>query len=164
MPIERPLDGIGTTPVDAPRRFAKPETRVAASTDSPLLSIRSLRVDLPPGADRPHAVDDVTLTLAQDEILCVVGESGSGKSVMARAVMGLLPVPRVRVGAGEIVFGGEDLTRASEARMREIRGKDVAMIFQEPMTALNPVMTIGRQIGEVLAVHSNIVGREARER
>src|SRR5512146_656515 len=164
MPVERPLNGDGATPVDAPRRSATAETRVAASADAPLLASRGLRVDLPPGADRPHAVDDVTLTLAQDEILCVVGESGSGKSVMARAVMGLLPVPRVRVGAGEIVFGGSDLTRLPEARMRDIRGKDIAMIFQEPMTALNPVMTIGRQITEVLAVHTGTTGADGRRR
>ncbi|HWD16857.1 MAG TPA: ABC transporter ATP-binding protein [Casimicrobiaceae bacterium] len=129
-----------------------------------LLDIRDLRVDLPPGADRAHAVDGVSLALAREEILCVVGESGSCKSVMARAIMGLLPVPHVRVGAGEILFGGDDLTRLSEARLREVRGKDIAMIFQEPMTALNPVMTIGRQIGEVLAVHGGIVGRDARKR
>jgi peptide/nickel transport system ATP-binding protein len=141
---------------------------VAASTAgmraSPLLEIRGLRVDLPAGADRAHAVDDVTLTVAPDEILCVVGESGSGKSVMARAVMGLLPVPRVRVGAGQIVFGDEDLVRASDTRMRAIRGKDIAMIFQEPMTALNPVMTIGRQITEVLAVHASLSGAGVRRR
>jgi peptide/nickel transport system ATP-binding protein len=131
---------------------------------SPLLEIHALRVDLPPGADRAHAVDDVTLTLDTDEILCVVGESGSGKSVMARAIMGLLPVPRVRVGAGKILFGSEDLVRVSDARMRDMRGKDVAMIFQEPMTALNPVMTIGRQISEVLAVHARLTGQAARQR
>jgi peptide/nickel transport system ATP-binding protein len=129
-----------------------------------LLEIQNLRVDLPPGADRAHAVDDVTLTLGANEILCVVGESGSGKSVMARAVMGLLPVPRVRVGAGAIRFGSEDLTRLPEARMRELRGRDIAMIFQEPMTALNPVMTIGRQITEVLAVHTRVTERQARLR
>jgi len=131
---------------------------------SPLLEIRGLRVDLPAGADRAHAVDDVTLTLGADEILCVVGESGSGKSVMARAIMGLLPVPRVRVGVGQILFGGEDLVRASDARMRDIRGNDIAMIFQEPMTALNPVMTIGRQITEVLARHAHLGANVARAR
>ena len=131
---------------------------------APLLEIRRLRVDLPAGADRAHAVHDVTLALGADEILCVVGESGSGKSVMARAIMGLLPVPRVRVGAGQIMFGGEDLVCASDARMRDIRGKDIAMIFQEPMTALNPVMTIGRQITEVLALHTGLSGTAARRR
>src|SRR4029078_10482457 len=129
-----------------------------------LLEIRNLRVDLPPGADRAHAVDDVTLTLGANEILCVVGESGSGKSVMARAVMGLLRVRGFRVGGGGIRFGGEDLTRLPEARMRELRGRDIAMIFQEPMTALNPVMTIGRQIAEVLAVHTRATERQARLR
>ena len=138
--------------------------RVGGERQAPLLDIRNLRVDLPPGADRAHAVNDVTLTLEPDEILCIVGESGSGKSVLARAVMGLLPVPRVRVGAGAIVFGGEDLTQLPESRLLDIRGKDIAMIFQEPMTALNPVMTIGRQITEVLSMHTRITGPAARQR
>ena len=131
---------------------------------APLLEVHRLRVDLPPGADRAHAIDDVTLALEKDEILCVVGESGSGKSVMARAIIGLLPAPRVRLAAGEILFDGCDLARLPEARMRDIRGKDIAMIFQEPMTALNPLMTIGRQIVEVLAVHTAITGTAARRR
>jgi peptide/nickel transport system ATP-binding protein len=158
------MNGSSAASVETQGRAASAEARASAARESPLLEIRGLRVDLPPGADRPHAVDDVTLALAHDEILCIVGESGSGKSVMARAVMGLLPVPRVRVGAGAILFGGEDLTRLPEPRMRDIRGKDIAMIFQEPMTALNPVMTIGRQITEVLAVHTATTGPGARRR
>ncbi|MFQ5774497.1 MAG: ABC transporter ATP-binding protein [Kiloniellaceae bacterium] len=121
-----------------------------------LLEIRDLTVNLPPGADRDHAVQDLSLTLRRDEILCVVGESGSGKSVMARAVMRLLPEPRVHVGRGEIRFEGEDLLRASVARMRQIRGRRISMIFQEPMTALNPLMTVGEQIDEVIEVHGKI--------
>jgi peptide/nickel transport system ATP-binding protein len=163
MRNECAMNATPATSADASRPAANPE-QVAAAAESPLLEIRGLRVDLPPGADRPHAVDGVTLELAQDEILCIVGESGSGKSVMARAVIALLPVPRVHVGAGEILFGGEDLTRLPEARMRDIRGKDIAMIFQEPMTALNPVMTIGHQITEVLAVHTAVSGPAARRR
>jgi peptide/nickel transport system ATP-binding protein len=118
-----------------------------------LLELDGLTVALPAWADRPHAVADVSLGLGRDEILCVVGESGSGKSVMARSIMGLLPQPHVRPVAGRILFEGEDLLKASPARMRQIRGSRIAMIFQEPMTALNPLMTIGRQIEEMIEVH-----------
>jgi peptide/nickel transport system ATP-binding protein len=131
--------------------------------DETLLEISGLTVDLPVGADRPHAVEDINLTLGRDEILCVVGESGSGKSVMARSILGLLPQPRLRPSAGRILFNGEDLLRASPARLRDIRGGAIAMIFQEPMTALNPLMTIGRQIDEVVATHTNLP-RAARSR
>ncbi|HTR86541.1 MAG TPA: ATP-binding cassette domain-containing protein, partial [Reyranella sp.] len=123
--------------------------------DQVLLDIRHLAVDLPPWADRSQAVSDISLSLRRGEILCVVGESGSGKSVMARAIMGLLPAPHVRASAGEILLQGEDLLKASPARLRDVRSKGVSMIFQEPMTALNPVMTIGRQIEEVLKVHTD---------
>ena len=128
-----------------------------------LLDIEDLCVDLPPGADRAHAVEELTLTLERDEILCVVGESGSGKSVMARSIMRLLP-PRLRSSAGRIRFAGEDLLAASEARMRAIRGGQIAMIFQEPMTALNPLLTIGRQVDEVLEVHTDLKQAKRFER
>jgi peptide/nickel transport system ATP-binding protein len=118
-----------------------------------VLAIRDLTVDLPPGADRPHAVENVSLSIEPDEILCVVGESGSGKSVLARTVMGLLGRTRLKPSGGQILFKGEDLLRASRERMRAIRGAQIAMIFQEPMTALNPVLPIGRQVDEVVAIH-----------
>jgi peptide/nickel transport system ATP-binding protein len=121
-----------------------------------VLEIRSLTVDLPPWADRPQAVSNFSLTLRHDEILCVVGESGSGKSVMSRAIMGLLPAPHVRASAGEIILGDEDLLKCSLERLRDIRSQHVSMIFQEPMTALNPVMTIGKQIEEVIKVHTKL--------
>ena len=108
-----------------------------------LLDIRNLSVKLPAGAERAHAVEEVSFSLHNNEILCVVGESGSGKSITARAVMGLLPAPHVTVAGGAIDFNGEDLTTAPESRMRQVRGGEISMIFQEPMTALNPVMTIG---------------------
>ena len=111
-----------------------------------LLTIRNLTVDLPPGADRRHAVEGVSLALQQNEILCVVGESGSGKSVMARAVMGLLGRTKLRPSAGEILFERENLLTVPPARMRQIRGERISMIFQEPMTALNPVMKVGPQV------------------
>ncbi len=129
-----------------------------------LLDITGLHVALPPGAQRDYAVEAADLHLDQNEILCVVGESGSGKSLTARAVMGLLPRPHVRIAKGSVNFLGEDLTRVSDARMRQIRGSEISMIFQEPMTALNPVMTIGVQIDEVFRFHENMPSRERRER
>lgn len=109
-------------------------------------------------------VQDVTLSLAQGEILCLVGESGSGKSLTASAVMGLLP-GNLSVGAGSIRLDGEDLTAASPARMRALRGDRMAMVFQEPMTSLNPLMRVGRQIAEVLQVHRPALsGEQVRAR
>jgi len=120
---------------------------------SGLLDIRGLHVALPPGADRAHAVEDVSFTVAEGEIVCVVGESGSGKSLTARAVMGLLPEPKVRASAGSIHFEGQDLLTLPKEPRRLLRGERLSMIFQEPMTALNPLHTVGRQIEEVLIVH-----------
>ena len=121
-----------------------------------MLDIQNLTVNLPAGADRKHAVSELSLQLKPNEILCIVGESGSGKSIMARAVMGLLPEPHVRASAGKILFEGEDLLAASPGRMREIRGSRISMIFQEPMTALNPLMTIRDQIEEVIFTHQEM--------
>jgi peptide/nickel transport system ATP-binding protein len=128
-----------------------------------LLRIENLRVALPMGADRQYAVSDVTLSLQPNEILCVVGESGSGKSVMARSVMGLLP-KRLTLESGNIHFDSEDLTTLPETRMRDIRGTAISMIFQEPMTALNPLMTIGSQIDEVLIIYTKLPKNDRRER
>jgi peptide/nickel transport system ATP-binding protein len=116
-----------------------------------LLDIRNLTVTLPPGADRAHAVEDVSLSLAAGEILCIVGESGSGKSVSTGAIMGLLP--RGLNASGRILFEGRDLLRLDDAALRDLRGARIGMIFQEPMTALNPLMRVGDQIAEVLQVH-----------
>jgi len=132
-------------------------------SDKPLLDIRDLSVKLPDGAERRHAVENVSFSLHNNEILCVVGESGSGKSITARAVMGLLPAPHVAIDGGQIDFNGEDLTRASRSRMREVRGGEISMIFQEPMTALNPVMTIGKQIDEVIRFHTKTRKKHRRD-
>ncbi|TAM87511.1 MAG: ABC transporter ATP-binding protein [Candidimonas sp.] len=129
-----------------------------------ILEIQHLSVDLPPWADRPQAVLDASLELRRDEILCVVGETGSGKSMMARAIMGLLPAPHVRASAGSILLEGEDLLKATPERMREVRCNRVSMIFQEPMTAFNPVKTIGAQIDEVLELHTDQPARERARR
>ena len=123
--------------------------------DNAVLSIEHLGVRLPAGADRPHALSDVSLSIAADEILCVVGESGSGKSVMANAIMRLLP-NEVTIDAGRVMFEGRDLASATVAEMRQVRGAGIAMIFQEPMTALNPLRTIGDQIGEMFSIHTEL--------
>jgi len=129
-----------------------------------LLDIKNLHICLPEGAERAHAVEAVDLNLSPNEVLCIVGESGSGKSLTARAVMGLLPKPHVRVTEGSITMGGEDLVGMNDARLRAIRGSEISMIFQEPMTALNPVMSIGDQIDEVFRFHINMRQRERRQR
>ena len=125
-----------------------------------LLDIDDLSIQLPSGADRQYAVRNVTLELTEGKTLCVVGESGSGKSLTARAVMGLLPQPHVRVAGGAIRFNGEDVTKVSYDRLRALRGSEISMIFQEPMTALNPVMSIGSQIDEIFRYHVNMDSQE----
>jgi peptide/nickel transport system ATP-binding protein len=130
---------------------------------SPLLHIDRLSVSLPAGADRPLALDDVSLTLAEREILCVVGESGSGKSMTANAVMGLLPED-VRPTKGRVLLEGRDLLALSYDELRKVRGARVAMIFQEPMTALNPLRTIGDQIGEMFSEHTDLSKAAIRDR
>ncbi len=130
---------------------------------SAVLSIQSLSVALPKGADRPQALSEVSLELRAGEILCVVGESGSGKSMTASAVMRLLP-PSVVIEAGQILFDGRDLATADEAEMRAIRGAGIAMIFQEPMTALNPLRNIGDQIGEMFRIHTQLGRAEIETR
>jgi len=119
-----------------------------------VLKIERLSVSLPRGGDRPFAVKDLSLEVRRGEVVCIVGESGSGKSVTASAVMGLLPEGQLRITEGSVRLVGEELTRASRARLRALRGSRMSMIFQEPMTALNPVHPVGRQIEEVLRCHS----------
>ncbi|MBN3778676.1 ABC transporter ATP-binding protein [Burkholderia sp. Ac-20345] len=118
----------------------------------PLLSIEGLTLGLPAGAERLDAVRDVSLTIAPGEVLCVVGASGSGKSLLASAIAGLLP-RGVRHTGGRIVLRDRDLAHCTDAEWRAVRGRDVSMIFQEPLAALNPLMTIGAQVDEVLRVH-----------
>jgi peptide/nickel transport system ATP-binding protein len=119
----------------------------------PLVAIANVSVALPRGADRPYAVENFSLDIARGEILCVVGESGSGKSVLASAIMGALP-RGLRRTKGSIQFQGSELTALSESRLRAIRGRHIAMIFQEPMASLNPAIRVGRQIEEVFEIHT----------
>ena len=130
----------------------------------PVLELKNLSIGLPKGGDRANAVSDVSLTVAPGEIVCLVGESGSGKSVIAFSTMGLLPkaLP-VRPGS-RIALQGEDLVNVSQDRLRELRCTRMGMIFQEPMTALNPVMRCGAQIDEVLAEHTPLAPAERRKR
>jgi len=121
----------------------------------PVLEVRNLSVTLPAGADRVHAVEKVSFTVNPGEIVCLVGESGSGKSVIAFTIMGLL-AKALRPSSGEILLEGENVLAADESRLRELRCTRMSMIFQEPMTALNPVMTCGLQIDEVLATHTKL--------
>ncbi|WFU12899.1 ABC transporter ATP-binding protein (plasmid) [Rhizobium sp. CB3090] len=129
----------------------------------PLLQINNLTVRLPQGADRPDAVSDISFAVNAGEIVCIVGESGSGKSVSSHAVMGLLPKGLTATG-GQILLEGEDVLKASPARLRALRGTRMAMIFQEPMTALNPVVTCGEQIDEVLRIHTDLKPAERKEK
>src|SRR5689334_19351735 len=129
-----------------------------------VLAIENLTVALPAWADRSCAVEDVSLDILKQEILCVVGESGSGKSVMAKSVLRLLPEPHVRVRNGRVFFDGQDLLTLSPEGIRAVRGGRIAMIFQEPMVALNPLMTVGRQTDEIIEVHTRLRPPERRRR
>jgi peptide/nickel transport system ATP-binding protein len=128
----------------------------------PVLEITDLTVSIVGGGgDRPNAIEGVTLSVMQGEIVCVVGESGSGKSVSAQAVMGLLAKGQLERKSGSIRLNGDELTTKSPAQLRALRGTRMAMVFQEPMTSLNPVERVGDQIGEVLEIHTDL-DRDAR--
>ncbi|MBK6648311.1 MAG: ABC transporter ATP-binding protein [Betaproteobacteria bacterium] len=128
-----------------------------------ILEVQDLSIALPSGGDRNTAVRNVSFTVGAGEIVCLVGESGSGKSVIAQSVMGLLP-KSLPVLSGKILLQGEDITHAPLYRLRELRATRMSMIFQEPMTALNPVMTCGDQIDEVLSEHTQLSPAERRKK
>ncbi len=130
----------------------------------PLLSVRNLRTVFGTMQGDVTAVDDVSFDVAPGEVLGIVGESGSGKSVTALSIMGLLPQPPGRVVGGEILFEGRDLLKLPKSEMRRLRGSAIGMIFQEPMTSLNPVFSIGDQITETIRVHERIGAAAARAR
>ncbi|MET3660917.1 ABC transporter ATP-binding protein [Aquamicrobium ahrensii] len=135
------------------------------STDAtPLLRVQGLDISLPKGADRPLAVSNASFSLTAGRTVCIVGESGSGKSTIADAIMGLLPRPHLEPKAGSILFGGRDLLKLDETGMRALRGREIGMVFQEPMAALNPLMKIGAQLEEVLEIHLNLSAGERRQR
>ncbi|MBE7145900.1 ABC transporter ATP-binding protein, partial [Bacillus paranthracis] len=128
-----------------------------------LLEVKDLQVSFDTHAGEVQAVRGVTFDLKKGETLAIVGESGSGKSVTSKALMGLIPNPPGRIKNGEIVFEGRDLTKLTEKEMQQVRGKDIAMIFQDPMTSLNPTMTIGNQIMEGLIKHQGMSKADARK-
>ncbi len=129
-----------------------------------LLEVKGIHTGFIIDDELHHAVEDVSFDVKPKEVVCVVGESGCGKSVMSLSIMQLLPKHNSKISAGEILFEGDDLIQKSDKEMNKIRGKDIGMIFQEPMTALNPVFTIGYQLQEVLFNHSKISKKDARER
>ncbi|WP_027349099.1 dipeptide ABC transporter ATP-binding protein [Halotalea alkalilenta] len=129
----------------------------------PVLSVRGLTVDLPKNGDRPHAVSGISFDIHPNEIVCVVGESGSGKSVTAFTAMGLLP-KALKPSGGQMLFEGQDLLKMSRREHTRLRGKRMAMVFQEPMTALNPCFTVGDQIEEIFKAHTRLARSERKAR
>ncbi len=130
----------------------------------PILSVRDLSVAFHQGGNTSLAVDSISFDIKRGETVALVGESGSGKSVSANSILKLLPYPSASHPGGEIRFNGKDLLKASDAELRQVRGNDITMIFQEPMTSLNPLHPIERQIGEILELHQGLEGAAARTR
>ncbi len=128
-----------------------------------LLQVENLQVEFKTRRGTALVLNGVDFEVKRGETLCVVGESGCGKSMTALALLRLIPSPPGRIRAGRVMFQGEDLVQASEERMREVRGNRISMIFQEPMTSLNPVFTVGDQIGESLRLHAGLDAKHARE-
>ena len=130
----------------------------------PLLSVRDLRTQFFTREGVVHAVDGVSFDLEKGQTLGIVGESGCGKTVTALSIMGLIPKPPAKIVGGEVLFQGRDLTTLSERQLEDVRGSEIAMIFQDPMTSLNPTLTIGVQITETIRRHFDVSKKEARRR
>ncbi|MBC7239128.1 MAG: ABC transporter ATP-binding protein, partial [Chloroflexi bacterium] len=130
----------------------------------PLLQVRGLTTIFDTQDGIVHAVNGVSFDLNEGETLGVVGESGCGKSVSMLSILRLIPEPPGRIVGGEVLFEGRDLLKLDQNEIRKIRGNKIAMIFQDPMTSLNPVLTIGQQISEALELHLNMTKEEARQR
>ena len=135
-----------------------------AAPDAPVLVVDGLCVSVRTDAGMKPLVRDLSFSLRRGETLAIAGESGSGKSITSLAIMGLLPPPAVRVTGGTVHLGGVELTTLPESRMRSLRGDRVAMIFQEPMTSLNPVLTVGAQLVEAIRAHDPVGRAQARAR
>ncbi len=129
-----------------------------------LLSVRNLHTTFKTDAGLVRAVNNVSFEISRGEVFAIVGESGSGKSVTAMSILGLVPSPPAMIEGEGVFWKGEDLLRVSPSRMRSIRGKEIAIIFQDPLTALNPVHTVGRQIAEMARIHEKISRRAAHKR
>ncbi len=137
---------------------------MSGSMNKPLLSVRDLSVAFRQNGEERISVDRVSFDIAEGETMALVGESGSGKSVSALSILKLLPYPAASHPSGEILFNGKDLMTASEPELRRVRGNDVTMIFQEPMTSLNPLHSVERQISEILKMHQGMSDQAARAR
>ncbi|MFP4330674.1 MAG: ABC transporter ATP-binding protein [Alkalispirochaetaceae bacterium] len=131
---------------------------------SSLVEIKNLRTSFKTEGGRVQAVDDVSISIDAGEVVGLVGESGCGKTATSLSILQLLPTPPASIDGGEIRFNGRDLLTVSGEELRRIRGNEIAMIFQEPMTSLNPVFTIGNQLVESIELHQNLSGRAARQR
>lgn len=134
------------------------------STNGAFLSVRDLVIEYTTEGKVIHAVNRVSFDLQRGRTLGLVGETGAGKTSIAKAILRILPDPPAKIRNGEIYLDGEDLLKISEPAMRKVRGRKVSMIFQDPMTALNPIMKIGEQISEVIKIHNKVTNREAREK
>lgn len=137
---------------------------MSGETKEELLRIRDLVVEYDTNEDVVQAVNHVDLQLGKGETLGLVGETGAGKTTIAKAILRILPDPPSRVKAGEIYFEGKDILKLSEGKMRKIRGNKIAMIFQDPMTALNPIETVGSQIAEAIGLHEKLSKAEVQKR
>ena len=131
---------------------------------TPLLEVKGLETRVFTADGVVKAVNGISYTVGEGEIVAIVGESGCGKSVGVMSFIRLIPEPPGKVTGGEAIFEGQDLLKMSRETIRKVRGKDIAMIFQDPMTSLNPVLTIGHQIGESLKLHLDMNKEQARER
>src|SRR5690606_4393504 len=142
-----------------------PSTRGNEMTEqNNLIEVRDLAVEFVSGNQVQRVIEGVSFDIRKGETLALVGESGSGKSVTAHSILRLLPYPLARHPAGSIHYGGQDLLQLPQDKLRSLRGNRIAMVFQEPMTSLNPLHSIGKQIGEVLAWHKGLTGDAARAR
>jgi oligopeptide/dipeptide ABC transporter ATP-binding protein len=157
---ERPSDsvaGADVVPSDARSAEARPNGDVVVrSAGEPVLAVRDLTIEVRTGGAWRPVVEDLSLDIGRNEILGLVGESGSGKTVTALAVLGLLPEGRVRVARGQALFGGRDLLALSGRRLNAVRGAEIAMVFQDPLTSLNPQMRVGAQVAEPLRRHRGL--------
>ncbi len=144
-----------------PRR---PDNAASPSPAEPMLDVAGLSTFFFTRRGIVRAVNDLSFSLKRGETIAIVGESGCGKSITALSIMRLIPDPPGRIVSGSVMFNGVDLTTLDEPAMRGIRGRDISMIFQEPMTSLNPVMTIGNQIGEVMRIHQGLSPSQTRDK
>jgi peptide/nickel transport system ATP-binding protein len=142
----------------------QPNEHIRQANSTPLLDIRDLVVHYIVDEETVEAVNGISLSIEQGKTLGLVGETGAGKTTTAHSIMGLVPKPPGKIKSGQVLYRGEDLLQKTEKQMRKIRGEEIAMIFQDPMTSLNPVVTVGHQIMEVIRLHEKISKQDATKR